>query len=160
MRRMYSKPQLLEAVEQESKINGIKVFEDVVDKDGHKRFIEGTITQETITGITPGYSKWSLSGSHLMFVVCGTIADSTSVTSGSILMQVKLPDWIMNKIYPVYSNNIEYKITGIFAENGTSQNIGNYLQKADGYIRLRLSAVTTTAERFFRFAYDLLIDNE
>ena len=47
MRRMYSKPQLLEAVEQESKLNGIKVFEDIKDKDGHNRFIEGNINFET-----------------------------------------------------------------------------------------------------------------
>ena len=77
MRRMYSKPQLLEAVEQEAEVNGLKAFENIVDKDGHKRFIEGTPTNPTIEGVEITYAKWSLSGTHLMLVMAGNVASTT-----------------------------------------------------------------------------------
>ena len=151
------KAQVIDAVEKDS---SLKVYENIVDAQGHKRFIEGDITQETITGITPGYSKWSLSGSHLMIVLCGTIANGTVISSGQLLMQIALPQWIMDKIFPVYGNNIEYKLFSVTNSSGQSQNIGCYTQKADGKIKVRLSALTLTDERMFRVYFDLLIDNE
>ena len=45
-------------------------MEDIVDADGHKRFIEGNVTPANIIGENDiQYAKWSLSGSHLMIVL-------------------------------------------------------------------------------------------
>ena len=159
MRRMYSKPQLLEAVEQESKINGIKVFEDIKDKDGHARFIEGTLTQETISGITPSYSKWALSGTHLLIVVCGTIANATALSSTQ-LVTIDVPKWILDKVSTIYSNVVTYHSDSIYGSDGTTQTINNYLAKLSNSLAIQIGSITTTKERIFRFAYDLLIDNE
>ena len=92
MRRMYSENQLLKAVENESKENGLKVFENIVDKDGHKRFIEFDLSPKTITGITPVYAKASLSGSHFMVVYAGTIENATAISGGTNICDIPLPD--------------------------------------------------------------------
>ena len=77
MRRMFSLKQLEEIANKQvqeqvssGELENVKVFENIVDKDGHKRFIEGDITFENITGVSKVYGKWSLSGNHLMIVIC------------------------------------------------------------------------------------------
>lgn len=161
MRRMYSKPQLLEAVEEESKLNGIKVFEDIVDKDGHKRFLEDDGTDQTITGFTYTYHKWSLSGSHLLLVVAGNIADASTISSSSNFGYYELPDWIMSKIYPSFLNNIEVKTISIWNDDYSSQNVTMVLEKKTGAMVIRnAGALTTTKARSLRVEFDLLIDND
>ena len=52
---------------------------NIVDADGHNRFIEGNIATEEIEGVTWAYARWSLSGTHLMCVLAGTIEDETAL---------------------------------------------------------------------------------
>ena len=161
MRRMYSKPQLLEAVEEESKLNGIKVFEDIKDKDGHARFIEGDIQFETISGVTSTYAKWSLSGSHLLIVACGTIENASPLSYGTLGTLKDLPTWIFDKITPLASTYIDSKQFAAYSDDyTTSQTWTTYITKSSGVIKLVIGALTTTAKRNFRIAYDILIDNE
>lgn len=163
MRRMYSKPQLLEAVEQEAEVNGLKAFENIVDKDGHKRFIEGEGTPLSLEGFTASYCKWALSGTHLMFVIAGTIASGTTITGYPNLAVFKLPEWIYNKIYPVWLNYIESKTITLYAENWTNQTMQIGLAKGSGTninIPKISGDITLSAERSFRIAFDLVIDNE
>ena len=162
MRRMYSKPQLLEAVEQEAEVNGLKAFENIVDKDGHKRFIEGDITLETTEGITQTYGKWSLSGSHLMIVVAGTIANGTSTSAFKMAWINNIPQWILDKIVTTFSNVVEYKLYNIYNNDFTSQQVSTYLglDNDSGKLFIQCGSINATAQRIFRFAYDLLIDNE
>lgn len=158
MRRMYSKPQLLEAVEEESKLNGIKVFEDIVDKDGHDRFIEGEINFPTVEGLTKSYGKWSLSGTHLMFVVAGSVANGTVLTNKVFYTQ--LPQWIMDKIYPVFNDVLENKSIPFYSSDWSSQNVGFILNKQSANMQITIATATMTADRTFRAQFDLLIDNE
>ena len=162
MRRMYSKPQLLEAVEQESKINGIKVFEDIKDKDGHNRFIEGDGTPATITGFTATYCKWSLSGTHLMFVLAGTCENTITIANGTSLATFDIPQWIFDKIYPVWQNAwIENKVVNAMSSSFTSQSFGvNFKKDTTNMAFIKSGEITLTAERSFRVSFDLLIDNE
>ena len=160
MRRMYSKPQLLEAVEQEAEVNGLKAFENIVDKDGHKRFIEGDITFKTITGLTQKYAKWALSGSHLLIVLCGTFADST-VFASQVIAEIDLPSWIKDKISIIAGEIVDYKQVSMFASDLSTQQISTSLQKTSAnVIRVFGAGLTLTKERTFRIAFDLLIDNE
>ena len=162
MRRMYSKPQLLEAVEQEAEVNGLKAFENIVDKDGHKRFIEGTITPETISGFTFEYTRWSLSGSHLLIVVAGTIADATTIADNTRLCKITFPKWINDKIYDIFVPNIDIKTAILYGEDASSQTTTarfRTINTTEKDIIIR-NGLTTTAKRMFRIAFDLLIDNE
>ena len=159
MRRMYSKPQLLEAVEQESKINGIKVFEDIKDKDGHVRFDEGEITFEEHEGITKTFAKWSLSGTHLMIVLAGQVANGTTIENNSVFAKINLPSWIIDKIYPTYDATVFVQTLYFYASGGANQNCGSRLVKETYGLSLKPAGNTTmSTDKTFRWAFDLLID--
>ena len=164
MRRMYSKPQLLEAVEQESKINGIKVFEDVLDNDGHKRFIEGAITLHTISGFTQNYGRWSLSGTHLMIVLAFTVASGTSFGNGVNLCSVAIPKWVLDKVAVLWgTSGVALGTFNGIGSDTSSQSISGIVlgKEVDSLSIVRYGTATTmTADRNFRIEYDLLIDNE
>ena len=157
MRRMYSKPQLLEAVEQEAEINGIKVFEDIKDKDGHNRFIEGEIAFEEVSGITKTYAKWSLSGSHLMLVLCANVANGT-VLSGTLLASIgNIPSWIYDKIVPIAGNLVYRYDEKFYASDGTNQTVSVFFYKGTK-LAVNFGTLTLSADRSIRIALDLLID--
>ena len=161
MRRMYSDKQVLKTVEEVAQTEGLKVFENIVDKAGHPRFIEGDITIEATAGFTQSYGKWSLSGTHLMLVVAGSIENATTWEGGKKLYEVELPQWLMDKIIPVGSQRIENRTYPIFSIDASSaQNLPTFLGKVNSKLVLTLSGLTTDAKRYFRVANDLLIDNE
>ena len=162
MRRMYSKPQLLEAVEQEAEVNGLKAFENIVDKDGHKRFIEQDITVNTISGVTIPYAKWSLSGSHLLIVICLEVANGTSIANDTRVCEIEFPEYIRDKILPFAENFIDYKVLSFWSSSLGTQNMNVLFKKATTtkFAIDLYTAVTFTADRGARIAFDLLIDNE
>ena len=135
----------------------VKVFENIVDKNNHNRFIEGDITIETITGITQKYGKWSLSGSHLLIVLAVDIANATSL--GVKLAEVELPEWIKSKIIPLYSTRVAYKVEYAFADDNSQQQITYLVDKTANGLSIYPYG-TITADRHARFQLDLLIDNE
>ena len=160
MRRMYSKPQLLKAVEEESKLNGIKVFEDIKDKDGHSRFIEGDIDTDTITGITKLFGKWALSGTHLLIVFAESISNGTT-TEFAKHGSMNIPSWVFDKLVPIYSDVITRGPMNYYANDGSSQNAVVYLIKGSGgVVDINIASLTATANRQGRIQFDLLIDNE
>lgn len=157
MKRMWSKNELARQVKEVK-----KDITTLVDKDGHPRFIEGDINIPEIEGVTKEYGKWSLSGSHLLIVLAISIVDTTALTTRTIASFDGLPQWVIDKCIPTFSNAIDYKAFNLFASNLSSQNIGVYLRKPttsslDIYLA---NNITLTADRTGRIAFDLLIDNE
>lgn len=139
-----------------------KILENIEDSAGNKRFIEGDIVQDTpITGFTLTYSKWSLSGTHLMFVVAGTIANNTTLGWQEVFAETTtIPKWVIDKIYPTFSNYIEPKVIRAYNGDGsTYQDITFYLRKGTSSMYMSLSNVAITDDRYLRVQFDLLIDN-
>ena len=138
------------------------LFENLVDNDGHKRFIEDNGTPRTdITGLTSTYCKWSLSGTHLLLVFAGNVANTSTLANGAILCYFGVPKWILDKIYPVWSEYLESKSFQMRAEDWSSQDLAIVLQKGSNDLRLiKTGEITLTADRSFRIAFDLLIDND
>ena len=68
----------------ESEITTAPKLENIKDDNGKFRFIEGTPIPTTTTGVTYSYSKWSLSGTHLMIVIVATGVNGTVCQNGSI----------------------------------------------------------------------------
>lgn len=168
MKRMWSKNELKNVIQEQAssgQLKEVKVFEEIVDKDAHKRFIEGegdiVLEQE---GVDFTYAKWSLSGSHLLLVIAGTVEDETVLTSSTTaIVNFYVPKWIYDKIYPVFANvYIEQKSFNMTDVAGWStQTVSTALKKESNVLGIRLTSnVTLTAKRGFRIAYDLLIDNE
>ena len=137
------------------------LIQNIVDSNGNKRFIEGAGTLNPIEGITYTYNKWSLSGTHLMLVVAGTIADETVISGYPKLVDFDLPQYILDKIIPVVGIRISNQQNNLFAADNSSQLWHSLLAKVDNlHIRLTVSPLTLTADRSFRIQYDLLIDTE
>ena len=170
MRRMYSLKQLQEIanvqIQQQlssGNLVNVKVFENIVDKNGHRRFIEGNGTPATISGFTPSYCKWSLSGTHLMLVLAGSFENETIIESNSNLADFNLPSWILEKIYPVWATIfIETKVITLNANDWTQQTLSCVLGKFTNSLVINTlsGGLTLTAKRAFRIQFDLLIDNE
>ena len=155
---------LVDAVPQKDTDGNYKIFENIVDSQGHPRFIEGDIELvDGLTGFTQKYGKWSLSGSHLLIVVAFDIANGT-VFAGTKICEINVPEWIYNKIVPLYSPTSgvvsNYGAKG-YNEDFTNQEVGSYLNKAPNQpLSIYFNAITASKLRSFRLSYDLLIDNE
>lgn len=166
MKRMWSKNELKSIIQNQATsgdLKNVKVFEEIIDKDGHKRFIEGNGSPEEISGITSTYCKWSLSGTHLMCVYAGTIADETVVADESSLVSFNLPSWIANKIVPVWSTAIERASIKCYSDSWSSQTLEVVFSKPTTNtltIRVVAGGLTLTDERHFRMQFDLLIDDQ
>lgn len=156
MRRMYSLEQLKEVVKNTKGYD----FANLVDADGHDRFIEGDINlnESVPEEITKVYGKWSLSGSHLMFVLCIDLAVK-NFTSQTDLAHITLPSWVMNKIAPLFDVVIDRKTFIAFANDYTTQEPVVYLEKHSDYVSLILNAINVTPAKHCRIEFDLLIDN-
>ena len=140
-----------------------KIFETIEDNDGHVRFVEGDGVQGSLAGVTISYCKWSLSGSHLMMVVAGTIANGTVIPNAFSFAYFSLPQWIYDKIYPIVDANvIERRVISFTASDYSTQDMPCTFEKRSGnaiYVRQSTVATTFTADRSFRIQFDLLIDN-
>lgn len=140
-----------------------KVFEQIEDANGHQRFVEGNIDLEaSFYGATKTYGRWSLSGSHLMIVVAGTIAGGTTEYNGSILAKVNVPQWVKDKIYPLYNVGL---IWGTFKAVDTVDDVlvdikVLLVKNNNNEIALVQDGNQTfTNSTVFRYQFDLLIDN-
>ena len=136
-----------------------RIFENIEDANTNKRFVDYVGTVSTIAGLTGTYCRASLSGTHLLVVLAGTVANGTVLTNGLTLATFALPTWILNKIIPVWSSYIERKETKLWANDWTSQETGLAISKGSNLAIVNLSPVTLTADRNFRVQFDLLIDN-
>ena len=172
MKRMWSRNEVKGQVQSalsSGDMKNVKVFEDVVDKNGHQRFIEGNITPEEITGFTYTYAKWSLSGTHLIIVIAGYMPSGTDIPVWqTLLANVILPKWIIDKIFPtttsyLLSSDFKYAPMASSGSSPTSRPITATLDKPNNTLKLYFDGTGTPSVSFdsgFRLAIDLLIDNE
>lgn len=136
------------------------LLSNIEDSDGNKRFIEGNMINVN-ESISSAYAKWSLSGTHIMFVLAGTVAEDVTIADGATLCSAELPYWIANKIFAVVGNTIEYKTFISIAADYTSQDFGTRLIKSANYVSiLKNGGLTLTKDRTFRLQFDLLIDTD
>ena len=160
MRRMFSEKQIREFADAQAKAVK-KDISTLVDKDGHDRFIEGDIELKEGVNITKTYAKWSLSGSHLLIVIAGTITNGDVIASDTIC-EINAPEWILDKIYPTISTIVENKTCVFYNSSFGSQSTPVFLEKytSPKKLSIYMNGFTATDDRNFRLAFDLLIDNE
>lgn len=143
-----------------------KIFENIVDKDGHPRFIEGELTLfESQTDLTKVYGRWSLSGSHLLIVFCVSGLQDGEIKQDFLTDVINIPNWVLAKITPLVSG-VSYVATQDLIMRGAgwaSQSVTCALRfDAQNKLRLAIPSTTTTLTRDSagRVQFDLLIDNE
>ena len=135
------------------------ICERLTDENGNARFVEGNLTTETITGVTFTYAKWSLSGSHLMIVLAGNVANGSTINYSQWFNLNNLPNYIKSKITPTFSDVVTIKTTSVYKSDWTYKEIGFVLYKTASTIE----CYQYTNESFdydgqFRIQIDLLID--
>lgn len=141
--------------------SSVKILENIQDKDGHNRFIEGDITMETIEGVTQTYGKWSLSGTHLMIVLAGNIADTTALSWGTKIANINVPEWVEDKLVPIFAAYyVDVKNTPLYGSDLGAQNVLSILRKQSDGLSILFSNITANSNRSFRIVFDFLIDNE
>ncbi len=138
---------------------GGATLDDIVDSAGNKRFIEGNLNfvLPEVYPLTNVYSKWSLSGTHLMIV--GVLANNTensiTIASNINIFELELPDYIMSKIIPINAGNgLVSNISGL---DGNSVTIPFKLFKGN-ILAIRGITSGLSAGKQVRFQFDLLID--
>ena len=135
-------------------------MEEIVDADGHKRFfnIEGEYTP--IEGIAITYKKASLSGTHIMFVIAGTVENGVTIPADALISLFNIPEWVSNKIVPVFATYIiDRKGFNLWGDDGTVQPVTIQLATSPNVVTARVvSSITATAKRSFRIQFDLLVD--
>ena len=134
-------------------------MEQITDADGHSRFIENDIIGEETEGITYTYGKWSLSGTHLMFVLAGSIANATALGNNILAKITNVPSWIMNKIILLFGNRVLNTTITLYDSGGSTQNLAvRLIKQSDTELQITTGSLTLTADRNFRIQFDLLID--
>ena len=140
----------------------LQAFEEITDKDGHKRNTGGDInlTDNTPAGITKTYGKWSLSGTHLLMVLGLELTANTYASSE--IATFTLPEWIYNKVDILFQSSVaDRKIIPAWDNNYGSQNLTFTLNKlGNNTLQIGMSGATLSADRKCRIAFDFLIDNE
>ena len=147
-------------------------FENIIDKNGHRRFIEGYMhfLSPKPESINITYAKWSLSGSHFMMVVCGTIAKNVESTNNFSYFTNDLPNWIMDKIHPLRTAGNLVGSANMYIFDSAIQDEPNYrdsiiipIHKWDSVGGLGFYTYgnfkTFDYDGVFRVEFDLLIDN-
>ncbi|MBO7693042.1 MAG: hypothetical protein J6T10_10470 [Methanobrevibacter sp.] len=138
--------------------DGDTQLEKIKDINNNARFIEWDLTPTEQTGVEYSFAKASLSGTHLMIVIAGTIANATALSS-FVMINESLPSWVMEKIVPVSSaGRIDSKSFYAFGDDNSVQSINSVFDKVDNKLKI-ITTITATANRGFRIQYDLLIDN-
>ena len=139
---------------------GTTYLETIKDSNGNNRFVEGELNllNTVPAGLTKVYGKWSLSGSHLLIVLCINATNGTTISAD--ICQFELPEWVADKIYPIASEYVDYKSFSLFADNLSTQQLQVFLRKYPSKVfSINTNSLTLTADRTGRIAFDLLIDN-
>lgn len=138
------------------------LMENIVDSAGNKRFIEENLTMNTISGVNFTYAKWSLSGTHLMIVIVAAIAATTELSGATTWTTIDIPDYIYDKIYPVYSTVVNRYSPSAFDSSGNATNIPLRLEKGANTLTLVKNGSSTIGANdvVLRLQIDLLIDAE
>lgn len=142
-------------------IGDAKIFENITDSEGHKRFIEDNINIVETEGISKTYGKWSLSGTHLLIVLALQLSNELTLSDNQKLCDISLPEWVKSKLIPIVATTISFGSFTAYANDFTTQSCPVRLQKISKNISIyKNGSLTLSKDRQVRIEFDLLIDNE
>lgn len=155
MKRMWSRNELRKIIQETYGID----INNLIDKDGHERFVGGDISLYNDMPFTKLYGKWALSGSHLLIVLTLHMTNGAEFSYDAIC-KIELPQWIKDKLVVIFgSASVALNTATFYGTDLSAQYVNSYLTKSgDGTIQIYLGNITATADRTARIEYDLLID--
>ncbi|MBO7715499.1 MAG: hypothetical protein J6S85_18195 [Methanobrevibacter sp.] len=142
------------------------LLEDIEDSDGHKRFIEGAITENPNTGYSHQYARWSLSGSHLMIVDAIKYAANTDSQNYKKLGTLTIPSWLGAKLFPLGDGTEDWLCVNPTTASKSNASLSSitkaFMLRKVSNTTLEVYLIENINEAedlYFRIAFDLLIDN-
>ena len=163
MKHMWSEEEIQGLIEEQGGSGG-STLDDIVDSKGNPRFIEGNGTLATIEGVTSSYNKWSLSGTNLMIMSIITLGTGITINAGEDILYFELPQWILDKIYPIMDSTLVNRINALRVNttgSGTPTTTAEMIYKTSTGLKItNYSKITTTNEVNILIQFDLLIDSE
>lgn len=156
---------ITETTYNDEKIDYLVLFENLKDANGNPRFIEGNITPPTLTSVTFTDTKWSLSGTHLMIVLAGTL--SAKIASEELIINVGIPQWIKDKIHAI--NGTLTPLASIVSASARDVGVAFDSPKfaldknsSTSVVIYNIDELNSTNSSTYvlRVQFDLLIDNE
>ena len=143
--------------------DAIKYLGKIIDTAGNLRFNEGNLTviDPLPTGVSISYAKWSLSGTHLMIVLAGSVSANESVSPTPGIAVAELPQYIKDKIYPMFGTflgKFDGQLVNTSNYHTTTLTVG--VDKVNNGLRIDLPHIDSAEnQQIFRFGIDLLIDS-
>ena len=143
----------------------VKIYENITDADGNKRFLSGDIDNvaEFVADDEIVYAKWTLSGNHLMLVFA-FISDGAKDLAGDTFANVTLPQWIADKIYPMTDGvshvAVSQGIYGYIPSNLAKSSVAivPYISKVSNQLRITCDSDGTIEDgKYYRIVFDLVI---
>ena len=133
---------------------------EIKDAQGNKRFIQGTFTYMPPTGVSVDYAKWSLSGTHLMLVICFHKIAGSLETGGINFDTIGLPQYVLDKINPAIGSYVDTKwFKATKTGYSDSVDVWTYVVKLSNALRVTLGSFQTTGnDDYARIIYDFLIE--
>lgn len=139
-------------------LNGA-LMENIVDENNNLRYKQFDDSQGEISGVTKTYSKCVLNGYSISCVLALTLANASTISDGQTLAKFELDNWILDKIFPVFSNIIEVRNIICYASDWTTQTLQVTFRKiTNGVSIIANGNLTLTADRNARMQFDLIID--
>ena len=150
-------------LDEESGGSGGSTLDDIVDSKGNKRFIEGNLIVKNKPGLTITYNKWSLSGTHLMLVLCIEYDTAAIFEVNEIFATVELPNYIINKI-PSGNRIIDTKSPTSYkiSNNKIFANFRYNLTRDNNILKITHDSASIDIPEacYSRLQFDLIIDSE
>ena len=160
MKHMWSEEEIQDLIEGQGGSGGTITLDDLADKNGNKRFVSGEMTFANNVYINTEmiYAKWSLSGTHIMFVgIIKAKGNPQKFSLGNPIFSITLPDYINNKIVKISSSNrLVLVANGL---RGDGESFSCQLRKTDTGVNI-CSDQTLPPLTNARIQFDLLIDSE
>ena len=162
MKHMWSEEEIQALIEEQGGSggsNGVRL-DDIVDSQGHKRFIAGIGTPEIVSGMSIAYSKWVLNGTNLIFEILGTFSNDL-IGGNNLLCTFTIPEWIVPKIQLAYNDIIDFIEYNITSLSGGTNNAKLQISITGNTIYFNnVSVATINGLCLFRIHYNTIIDNE
>ena len=141
-------------------------FENIIDKEGHKRFQEWDIS-DLSTGLDITYSKVTLSGSHLMAVVSGINNTENAITLPNRMFNATLPTWLLEKLYAPNGNNTDSRdisahnlkvFSSVWDEATSYLTIVHITPSSNSFTMQTGAVISVPANSYIRLQVDLIIN--
>ena len=158
MRRMYSKPQLLEAVESESRVNGIVLGNTTIDgvlKVNEYEYDEDIALNFGENDLSSYYAHARVSNGKLNIVIGlkhQTNAETITLGLNQILGSITLPSEILSKLYPAFGDLLSRNGITLYSYTPSdNKTIQLLLSKTDNGIKIQSGGeqtITFTANNY------------